>query len=172
MKMNVLPSLPGEPAPVRLVGDLVDWVVIGMGATMIGLVFVNVLTHLFGRDIAWTTELCELLMVWVTFLGGTAAARRGAHMSITEFLDKLADGQRRLADGAIQVFAIAILGLLAIYGWRIAQAGWSNELTVLGWPMAVQNLALPVASVLTMLFSAWDLVQIFMGRSRAERYGD
>lgn len=170
--MSFLPALPGEPAPVRLVGNLVDWVVIGMGATMIGLVFLNVLTHLFGRDIAWTTEFCELLMVWVTFLGGTAAARRGAHMSITEFLDKLADRQRRLADAAIQVFAIIVLGLLAIYGWKIAQAGWSNQLTVLGWPMAVQNLALPVASVLTMLFSTWDLAQICMGKSRAERYGD
>ena len=37
--MSFLPALPGEPAPVRLVGNLVDWVVIGMGATMIGLVF-------------------------------------------------------------------------------------------------------------------------------------
>jgi TRAP-type C4-dicarboxylate transport system permease small subunit len=169
---TLLPAVAGEPAPLRLLGALVDWTIIGMGATMIGLVFVNVLTHLFGRDIAWTTELCELLMVWVTFLGGAAAARRGAHMSITEFLDKLPESRRRAADAAIQLFTICILGLLAIYGWKIAQSGWSNELTVLGWPMATQNLALPVASVLTMLFAAWDLVQIGLGKSRSERYGD
>ena len=128
-------------------------------------------THAFGKDIAWTTELCELLMVWVTFLGGAAAARRGAHMSITEFLDKLSDEQRRAADAAIQGLAIAVLGLLVIYGWKITQAGWSNELTVLGWPMSTQNIALPVASLLTLLFAAWDLALIVQGKTRAERYG-
>ncbi len=142
-----------------------------MGAVMITLVFTNVVTHAFGKDIAWTTELCELLMVWVTFLGGAAAARRGAHMSITEFLDKLSDEQRRAADAAIQGLAIAVLGLLVIYGWKITQAGWSNELTVLGWPMSTQNIALPVASLLTLLFAAWDLALIVQGKTRAERYG-
>ncbi len=143
-----------------------------MGAIMITLVFTNVVTHLFGKDIAWTTELCELLMVWVTFLGGAAAARRGAHMSITEFIDKLGESQRRAADATIQLIVIAVLGLLAIYGWRITEAGWNNELTVLGWPMSAQNIALPIASVLTMLFAGWDLLQITQGKSRLERYGE
>lgn len=170
--MSFLPEVPNSPAPVRYIGALVDWTIVGMGAVMIVLVFTNVLTHLFGKDIAWTTELCELLMVWVTFLGGAAAARRGAHMSITEFLDKLTEARRRAADAAIQLFSISVLGLLVIYGWKITQSGWSNELTVLGWPMATQNIALPVASLLTMLFAGWDLVLIAQGKSRIERYGE
>ena len=40
---------------------------------MIVLVFINVTMHAFGKDMAATTEMCELLMVWVTFLGGAAA---------------------------------------------------------------------------------------------------
>ncbi len=170
--MSFLPQVPNSPAPIRIVGSAVDWTIVGMGTIMILLVFTNVLTHLFGKDIAWTTEFCELLMVWVTFLGGAAAARRGAHMSITEFLDKLSDAQRRAADAAIQLFAIGVLGLLVIYGWKVTVAGWNNELTVLGWPMSAQNSALPVASLLTMLFATWDLVLIFQGKSRIERYGE
>ena len=76
--MRFLPPVPNSPWPIRFLGGLVDWTIVCMGAAMIALVFVNVVTHLFGRDIAWTTELCELMMVWVTFLGGAAAARRGA----------------------------------------------------------------------------------------------
>ena len=170
--MRFLPAVPNSPAPIRFLGGLVDWTIVGMGALMIALVFGNVVTHLFGKDIAWTTELCELMMVWVTFLGGAAAARRGAHMSITEFLDKLPDDRRAAADAAIQVFAIGVLGLLLIFGWRIAQSGWGNQLTVLGWPMSTQYLALPVASLLTILFALWDLVLIVQGKSRAERYGN
>ena len=170
--MPLLPQVPNSPLPIRLIGSAVDWAIVLLGSTMIVLVFFNVLTHLFGKDIAWTTEFCELSMVWVTFLGGAAAARRGAHMSITEFLDKLNDAQRRAADAAIQLFAIGVLGLLVIYGWKITVAGWNNELTVLGWPMSTQNIALPIASALTMLFAAWDLVLIFQGKSRIERYGE
>ncbi len=132
---------------------------------------VTLTQHAFGRDIAWTTELRELLMVWVTFLGSAAATRRGAHMAITEFLDKLGDSRRRAADAAIQCLVIGVLGLLVIYGWKVTEAGWNNELTVLGWPMSTQNIALPIASLLTMLFAAWDLVLIVQGKTRPERYG-
>ena len=42
---------------------------------------------------------------------------------------------------------------------------------MLGWPMATQYAALPVASSITMVFVAWDLVEILRGRAREERYG-
>jgi TRAP-type C4-dicarboxylate transport system permease small subunit len=150
---------------------MVDWTVVGIGAVMVVLVFCNVVTHLLHRDIAWTTELCEFMMVWATFLGGAAAARRGAHMTITEFLDKMTDSQRRRADGVIQVVAATVLCLLIWYGWGIVGANWGNVLTVLDWPMALQYLALPVGSAAMLVFVAFDFVQIFRGKSREERYG-
>jgi len=75
---GLLPPAPPGPAPLRVIGDAVDWSIVVIGAVMIVLVFINVVMHAFGKDMAATTEMCELLMVWVTFLGGAAAARRGA----------------------------------------------------------------------------------------------
>lgn len=156
---------------MRLLGELIDWSIIVIGAVMILLVFGNVIFHISGRDIAWTTEFCELLMVWVTFLGGAAASRRGLHMTITEFLDMLAPAGRRYADAVIQLLCLGVLGLLVWYGMGIVNATWGSELTVLHIPMAVQYLALPVGAGAMALFVAWDLAQIVAGRSRAERYG-
>lgn len=169
--MSLLPPGPPAPWPIRALGALVDWTIVAIGAVMIVLVFVNVLFHLTGGDIAWTTELCELLMVWVTFLGGAAAARRGAHMTITEFLDKLGPGRRRAADGAIQLLCLGILLLLVWYGAQIVLSTWSNELTVLHVPMGIQYLALPVGAGAMAVFTAWDVVEIARGRARDERYG-
>jgi TRAP-type C4-dicarboxylate transport system permease small subunit len=138
---------------------------------MVVLVFLNVLFRLWGGDIAFTTELCELLMVWVTFLGGAAAARRGLHMTITEFLDKLGTVPRRWADAAIELLAILVLALLIWYGMGIVNASWGNELTVLHVPMAVQYLGLPVGAGLMAVFMVWDFWQILVGRSREQRYG-
>lgn len=168
---GLLPPAPPGPAPLRVIGDAVDWSIVIIGAVMIVLVFINVVMHSFGKDMAATTEMCELLMVWVTFLGGAAAARRGAHMAITELIDKLGTGPRRLMDLAISAVSAAVLASLVWYGWGITVAGWTNRLTVLDIPMSFQYLALPVASLITLLFVLWDGLQIMRGRSHQERFG-
>jgi TRAP-type C4-dicarboxylate transport system permease small subunit len=154
-----------------MLGDAVDWSIVGIGALMIVLVFINVVMHSFGKDMAATTELCELLMVWVTFLGGAAAARRGVHMSITELIDKLGTGPRRLMDLAIAAASAAVLASLVWYGWGITVAGWTNRLTVLDIPMSFQYLALPVGSFITLIYVLWDGLLILRGRSHEERFG-
>ena len=169
--MSLLPPGPPAPAPIRFLAACTDWSIVGIGAAMIVLVFFNVIVHLFNRDMAWTVELCELLMVWVTFLGGAAAAYRGIHMSINEFLDKLGEPARRWADAAIQTACCAILLLLVWYGWGIVQASWDNILTVLNVPMAVQYLALPVGAGLMLVFVGNVLWQTLSGVPRDVRYG-
>jgi TRAP-type C4-dicarboxylate transport system permease small subunit len=163
------PSAPG-PVWVTWVGRLVDWSVIGIGAVMALLVFFNVSLHLVDKDLAWVTELGELLMVWVTFLGGACAAQRGMHMSINEFVDKLGDAQRRWADVAILVLSLAVLLILTHYGWILVDVNWENQLTVLGWPMAVQYMGMAVGCSLAAFFVAFDLVQTLRGVPRSERY--
>lgn len=168
----LLPPGPPAPWPIAWLGRLVDWTVVVIGATMAAMIFSNVIVHnAFKGDIAWTTEFGELLMVWVTFLGAAAATRRGAHMVIGELVDRLRGAARRRADAAIQLVVLATLGLLAWHGVAVAQAGMLSELTVLGWPVAAQYAALPVASAITMVFVLWDLSQIMRGKSHAERYG-
>ena len=163
-------SAPPAPALIRLLSDIVDVAVIAIGATIIILVFTNVVFHLFSLDIAWTTELSEVLMVWVTFLGGAAAARRAEHVGITELVDKLSNQPRQWADGLAQLVSAVILGLSIWYGMVIVDAGWTNRLTVLDWPMSIEYLALPVASAATLVFVLYDLQQIVRGRSRSQRY--
>jgi TRAP-type C4-dicarboxylate transport system permease small subunit len=126
--------------------------------------------HLFHRDNPWTTEFCEFLMVWVTFLGAAAATRRGVHMTISEFVDRLGPEARRGADLAIAAVIAAVLVLLVWYGAGIVRATWANELTVLGWPMGLQYLALPVGAAATLVFVLWDAWQIGRGVPREARY--
>ncbi len=168
--MPMLPAGPPAPLPIRMLGAAIDWTIVAIGAVMVGLVFLNVLFHIWGGDIAWTTELCELLMVWVTFLGGAAASRRGVHMTITEFLDMLTPDAQRWADAAIQMLCLVLLALLAWFGMGIVNAAWGNELTVLRIPMAIQYLALPVGAAAMAVFTAWDLLLIIGGRAREQRY--
>jgi TRAP-type C4-dicarboxylate transport system permease small subunit len=170
MPATWLEPLPAAPWPVHVVGRIVDWSVIAMGAGMTALVFLNVSLHLLGRDLAWVTELGELLMVWVTFLGGACAAQRGMHMTITEFIDKLGAHHRRWADAAVQLLSLVVLVVLVRYGWALVQGNWGNELTVLEWPMAIQYMGMAIGVSLMAVFVAWDLAQIVRGIPRDRRY--
>ena len=124
------------------------------------------------RDIAWTTELCEFMMVWATFLGGASRRVAGRHMTITEFLDKLSEANAapggRCHPGVLPGRPRAA-GLVS--EWASSMANWGNVLTVLDWPMALQYLGLPVGSAAMLVFVAFDLIQILRGKSREERYG-
>ena len=167
---TLLTPVPASPLPIRVLGRAVDWAVIAIGAVMTVLVFFNVSLHLVSKDLAWVTELGELMMVWVTFLGGACAAQRGAHMSITEFIDKLTPARHRWADVAVQALCLAMLLVLVRFGWSLVAANWGNQLTVLEWPMAIQYMGMAVGCTLMAVFVAWDLWQIALGVPREQRY--
>lgn len=166
----LLPPAPHAPRLLRWLGQLVDVAIVLIGGAMISLVFLNVVLRVFSLDFAWVTELAELLMVWVTFLGGAAAARRGAHMTITEFVDILGGRRRLVADGLIAALAAGVLILLVYYGVSLVQSSWGNELSVLQIPMAIQYLGMPIGCAAMLVFVLWDLAQILRGKSRAERW--
>jgi TRAP-type C4-dicarboxylate transport system permease small subunit len=166
-----LPPAPPAPRALAAFGNAVDWVVIAIGATMIVLVFFNVLLHVVHLDLAWVTELSELLMVWVTFLGGACAARRGAQMTITEVIDKLGGAKREAADALVNLIALGVLGALVWYGMVLVRTGWNNELTVLQIPMSLQYLGMPLGCLAMGVWVAWDLLRIVRGETRAQRWG-
>lgn len=168
---ELLPTGPLQPLPIMLLARAIDWMLVASAAVMIVLVFFNVCTHAAGYDLAATTEICELLMVWVSFLGGAAIVRRSGHMAITEFLDKLNPKARLAADFCVQSFALVIVAILFWYGLLIVQANWDNILVVLQIPFAWQYMPLSIGSGASMVFIAYDLYQILCGKSREERYG-
>jgi TRAP-type C4-dicarboxylate transport system permease small subunit len=167
---TLLTPVAAAPLPIRLLGRAVDWAVIAIGAGMTALVFVNVSLHVVHMDLAWVTELGELLMVWVTFLGGACAAQRGAHMTITEFIDKLGPARRRWADAAVQSLCLAMLLVLTRFGWSLVGGNWGNQLTVLEWPMAIQYMGMAVGCTLMAVFVAFDVWQTLRGVPREQRY--
>lgn len=168
---ELLPCGPKQAIPIHLLARLIDWALVVAAGIMIVLVFFNVCAHAAGHDLSETTEACELLMVWVSFLGGASIIRRSGHMAITEFIDKLDDRKRLAADFVVQLFALVVLGILFWNGLIIVGNNWGNILTVLQIPMSYQYMPLAIGSGAGMIFVGYDLLQILRGKSRDDRYG-
>jgi len=161
---QLLPPAPPEPAPLRLLGQCVDWSIVVMGSALVVLVFVNVVMHQIDLDVAQTTELGEFVMVWTTFLGAAAATRRRGHMAITELRDLAGSGRAgRVLQWGLEATVAGVLCLLLWYGSVIVQASWGNVLTVLDWPMAWQYMALPVGAAIALVYVLRDLLLLSRG---------
>lgn len=153
-----------EPAVLRVIGDAVDLAVTVLAAILLAVMLANVASRvLLNADIAWNTELGEFVLLWATFLGGASAARRGAHMRITELVDALPPRLGRAAELATRAGVVALLGLLIWYGLAITEAAMGQEMTVLHWPVGVQYLAMPVGSALALIFVLYETVLLIRG---------
>jgi TRAP-type transport system small permease protein len=146
-----------EPAPLRWLGDALDITIFLLASALLFVMSANVFARaFFNADIAWNTEFGEFTLVWATFLGGAAAARRGAHMCITEFIEKIPPIPRRIIELLLRFGVLALLGLLVNAGINIVGKTMDQQMSVLYWPVGLQYLAMPVGSALTLVFVAYE----------------
>lgn len=150
---------PGRPEPValRLLGDAIDVVVTTLAVFLLLVMFANVAARmLLNSDIAWNTEFGEFVLLWATFLGGASAARRGAHMRITEFVDSMPPEWTRRVEIGTRIGVVTLLAFLVWYGAILAMGTMGQEMTVLHWPMGVQYLAMPLGSALALVYVVYE----------------
>lgn len=101
------------------------------------------------RPFAWGDELIRNLSIWVFFLGGSVAAREGAHISVDFIVKKVLKGKvQYLITKLIGLLILAILALLIVVGFQSALDNPASMVNLPSVPMTVFFLAIPVGSAL------------------------
>ena len=77
------------------------------------LILINVVTRNVGHALFWVDELAIYAMIWMTFLGASAALHHRNSVSITLILDAVAPDARQVirkfVDATVFVFSLAML---------------------------------------------------------------
>lgn len=111
----------------------------------------NVVVRYFtNASFAFTEEISVSLMVVMTLIGASTAFIRGKHIAITFVVDRLGPRwQARFAQFGL-VASLAMFGVLAWYGGRMAWDDYRYEVTspALGIPQWVYSVWLPLLSLL------------------------
>ena len=110
------------------------WLAALMAVGVTLLILLNIVTRYFGAALFWVDELAIYAMVWMTFLGASAALHHRSSISITLLTNAVSDSAARVidkvGDAVIFVFALAMLW----FCWRwflpldIARAGFDTEI--------------------------------------------
>ncbi len=104
--------------------QLLSWAIIAMAVNTLANVVARIV---FSSSIFFSEELNQFLIVLVTFVGTSAAARQGRHIRMSALTDLLPIKQRRLMFAFIQLSTAIVIGALAWYAisyiFRIQASG-------------------------------------------------
>ena len=132
-----------------------------MMGVMFILVFVNVVTrYIFGLSFATTEEISTFLMIWITYIGAGLALREGRLAAIDLFQDLIPARSRRFFRMVLGAIILLFFGILAYYGARMVQFGWSQETWATQIPRGIPYLAIPIGSLvfglhMVLMFREW-----------------
>lgn len=158
---------PYYPASLQLLSKIIDLCLIVTGTAIVSLVFINAsLRSAAGFDLSWSLEVTAFLLLWSTFLGCAAAVARGAHMRVTEIVDKLLPrSMQRYLMHLINLLVVLVLLSLIVTGWSISMHTWAQRTTVLYLPVGFLYASMPTGMLLTLIFHVFNSLHDFRSES-------
>ncbi len=126
-----------------------SWVVVYLTLQMTLVVLLGVFTRYVLNDaLAWIEELARYSMIWLTWLGGGLAMRRGAHIAVEFFTDALPQKARFVVILLGRAGVFFFLGICLWYGVDLTMRVSAQSTIALGISMQIPYAAIPVGALL------------------------
>lgn len=160
----------------RSAGASLYWGAVGVVSviTMGGIVALTatqvVSRYVFESSLFWPDEAARFLLILQTFLLAGASFEKGEMVGVTVFTDRLGRVPALACAVVADLFAIALLLLLAWYGWEFAEMNSMQTAAALQIPVSWVYLSVPVGLLILMAHMTAALVrhlrQLFGGEPR------
>jgi TRAP-type C4-dicarboxylate transport system permease small subunit len=121
--------------------------------------------------VPWTEELARLLLVWVAFWGAAILQRSDDHISMAVVFDWLPRPLQLAVRLLGDLIALAVLGLVAWYGWRTALRQMVMSTVSLGLPISAFIIPVALAATLMIVHTIRLMVLRVRGRPVYEGVG-
>ncbi|CAH0528879.1 2,3-diketo-L-gulonate TRAP transporter small permease protein YiaM [Vibrio hippocampi] len=137
----------------------IDFIMAVILTCMIVLVFTNVvLRYGFSSGLRPSVELSRLGLVWIVMLGAAVVLRRGEHLAVSEFSERLFPKAVPILRRLCWVVILVSVSMLYIGSYRQMMSNWSDISQLTGLPSALFYLAGVVSG---MLMGVIAFVRIF-----------
>jgi TRAP-type C4-dicarboxylate transport system permease small subunit len=136
---------------------------------LLATVTAGIVSRGLGHPLSWTDEGSGYLMVWLACFGWMIATRRGAHIRIRYFQDKLPGTAWRWTEAVIQL-ALAVFG--AVIAWNSVHLMRTNaDIEAMALPLSVAWMYAPLlpAGLVTLLQGLAALWQQARGQAARAR---
>jgi TRAP-type C4-dicarboxylate transport system permease small subunit len=118
----------------------------------------------------WTDELATFLLIWVSLLGAAVALKRGAHLGMDYFVERMSPG-RRLYVAVFVYFCTGLFSLCVMTGGGVTLVARKLQLQetspALGLDLGYVYLAVPISGFFLTIYS----IELLAHSVRALRQG-
>lgn len=133
------------------------------------ILFVNIVArYFFNTGFVWAEEFVRYEIVWLVFVGGSVAARKGIHIGVDAILHALPITAQRIVNIAVMVICIAFCIALVVYGSELASQTrmFGQRTSAMQVPFWIVQLAIPVGATLMGIRFAQQLWLEAVGKHR------
>ncbi len=146
---------------------LTSWVVAYLTLQMCLVVLLGVFTrYVLNDSLAWTEELARYSMMWLSWLGGGLALRRGSHIAVEFLTDALPPAARAAVMFAGRLGVFFFLGVCLWYGADLTSRVSMQSTIALGISMQIPYAAIPVGAFM-MAYHLFALMAFPWARSES-----
>ncbi|MGO1767940.1 MAG: TRAP transporter small permease, partial [Advenella sp.] len=143
----------------KALGRCVELVAVALIILEVVILFSGVAArYILHVPLVWTDELASILFLWLSMLGAVIALRRGQHMRMTAFIDRVSPRQRLLLEGFAYSASLAFLLLFLYPAFEYAYEESYIVTPALEISNAWHAAALPAGIALMILTSVFRMV--------------
>ncbi len=134
------------------------------------ILFCNVVArYVFNTGVVWAEELVRYEIIWLVFIGGSVAARKGIHIGVDVILHVLPRRGAQAVRVVVAALCVVFCLALAWYGFDLVSLTrrFGQKTPAMQMPFWIVQLAIPVGATLMALRFAQRLWAELAGRRAA-----
>lgn len=118
--------------------------------------------YALNHSLFWSEEVGRICLVWISFLGASAAYKRRAHIGVDFLVARLPRTMRQTLAVAVILFSLIFFIVLIVYGVIFALFVSGQKTAALGLPLSLPYSVIPLSGVLFALHALSHLCE-FIG---------
>ena len=125
--------------------------------------------YIFNSSLFWAEELIRYLFIWMFFLGAAEASRIGTHVGMDYVISKFGRGTKRVLHTLIDAITLFLFSFIIYLGTKLAIINMDQVSPALEIPMGFIFLAIPVGTMLMLIFTLRNTYRRFISKDKEEK---
>lgn len=123
--------------------------------------------YALNHSLFWSEEVGRICLVWISFLGASAAYKRRAHIGMDFMVVRLPHKTRRTIEMLVVFLSLTFFVVLMVYGTVFACFISGQKTAALGLPLSLTYLVIPFSGAIFSVHAISSLCRLFQS-SRQE----
>ncbi|MCQ2561168.1 MAG: TRAP transporter small permease [Clostridia bacterium] len=154
-----------KSSPLQILSNLDWYFAVVLLVALLVITAVGVLRRYIMRTpFIWLEEVQGLLFMWITFIGGSAAFRKGSHVSVEILVDSLPKKVGAVIERFDVLLQLIILGYVAsqAFAYYMQLVNTNKVTSLLRIPFKYAYIVIPVGAVLMIISMLWGSYMRFV----------